>query len=389
METKYLRMIQGMKGKGGRDWTVYILRCGDGSLYTGIAKDVRAGFRQHGAGRGDLHPNPITRRALISARRLNALRSTYPRSTDKSPASVQKRRDHFRWTGDLTSMNSVGVPPHEFHARVRLLIRSGLIREKEDSMKKTMSGLVALLLILCTGISAHAQGIEWETLNDEVMSLYRQGRYDRAVVVAKKALQVAEQAVGPDHPAVATSLNNLAVLYGTQGQYAQAEPLYKRSLAIREKALGPDHPDVATSLNNLAVLYRAQGQYAQAEPLYKRSLAIREKALGPDHPDVATSLNNLAELYRRPRPVRAGRAALQALAGDQGEGPRPGSSRCGHEPEQPRGAVPTPKASTRRPSRSTSARWRSGRRPSARIIPMWPRALRIWPSSIGKPAGES
>ena len=53
------------------------------------------------------------------------------------------------------------------------------------------------------------------------------------------------------------------------------------------KALGPDHPNVATSLNNLAELYRNQGKYAEAEPLYKRSLAIREKALGPDHPDVA------------------------------------------------------------------------------------------------------
>jgi putative endonuclease len=52
METKYLRMIQGMKGKGGKDWTVYILRCGDGSFYTGIAKDVRARFKQHSEGRG-------------------------------------------------------------------------------------------------------------------------------------------------------------------------------------------------------------------------------------------------------------------------------------------------------------------------------------------------
>ncbi len=33
------------------------------------------------------------------------------------------------------------------------------------------------------------------------------------------------------------------------------KPLYKRSLAINEKALGPDHPDVAVSLNNLAALY--------------------------------------------------------------------------------------------------------------------------------------
>ena len=35
-----------------------------------------------------------------------------------------------------------------------------------------------------------------------------------------------------------------------------AEPLHQRALAICEKALGPEHPDVAMSLNNLAALYR-------------------------------------------------------------------------------------------------------------------------------------
>ena len=52
METKYLRMIRGMKRRGRRDWAVYILRCGDGSLYTGIAKDVQARVEQHRQGRG-------------------------------------------------------------------------------------------------------------------------------------------------------------------------------------------------------------------------------------------------------------------------------------------------------------------------------------------------
>ena len=52
METKYLRMIQGMKRGGRKDWTVYILRCRDGSLYTGIAKDVQARLKQHRDGRG-------------------------------------------------------------------------------------------------------------------------------------------------------------------------------------------------------------------------------------------------------------------------------------------------------------------------------------------------
>ena len=59
---------------------------------------------------------------------------------------------------------------------------------------------------------------------------YKTGNYGRAVVVAKKALEVAEENVGPYHPDVAASLNNLALLYDDQGYYAQAEPLYNRSL---------------------------------------------------------------------------------------------------------------------------------------------------------------
>ena len=152
---------------------------------------------------------------------------------------------------------------------------------------------------------------------------------------SKRALAIREKALGPDHPDVAASLNNLATLYIDQGRYAEAEPLLKRALAIREKALGPDHPDVAQSLHNLAVLYQVQGRYAEAEPLYKRALAIKEKALGHDHPDVATSLNNLADAVHGPGPVRRGRAALQAGAGDQREGARARPPRRGHEPQQP------------------------------------------------------
>jgi tetratricopeptide (TPR) repeat protein len=147
-------------------------------------------------------------------------------------------------------------------------------------MKRTrLTTLLSFVLALMCALPAisHAQGagIEWDTLNREVLELYRVGKYDRAVVMAQKALQVAEQNVGPDHPDVATSLNNLALLYDTQGDYAKAEPLYKRSLAILEKALGPDHPVVATSLENIAELYRKTGREIAAEELEKRAATIR------------------------------------------------------------------------------------------------------------------
>jgi hypothetical protein len=126
--------------------------------------------------------------------------------------------------------------------------------------------------------------------------LKAQGKYDLAEPLYKRDLAISETALGPDHPDVGTSLNNLAALYVAQGKYDLAERLYLRSLRLRETALGPDHPSVGTSLNNLAGLYRAQGKYDLAEPLYLRSLRLRETALGPDHPDVGTSVGNLAGL---------------------------------------------------------------------------------------------
>ena len=42
------------------------------------------------------------------------------------------------------------------------------------------------------------------------------------------------------------------------GKYDKADPLYLRAIEIGEKTLGPDHPDLATRLNNRAELLRAQ-----------------------------------------------------------------------------------------------------------------------------------
>ena len=35
-----------------KKWYLYVLRCGDGTLYTGITTDVQARFAQHQAGKG-------------------------------------------------------------------------------------------------------------------------------------------------------------------------------------------------------------------------------------------------------------------------------------------------------------------------------------------------
>ncbi len=89
-------------------------------------------------------------------------------------------------------------------------------------------------------------------------------------------MAIREQALGPDHPSFATSLNNLALLYRAQDRFEEAESLYQRSVSIKEQALGPDHPALAASLNNLANLYRDQGRYEEAEPIGRAAWRERE-----------------------------------------------------------------------------------------------------------------
>src|SRR5271166_3341999 len=63
--------------------------------------------------------------------------------------------------------------------------------------------------------------------------------------------------------------------------------------------LGPEHPDVATDLNNLAELLRATNRLAEAEPLYRQVLRILAEfrhRVGREHPHFRTAINNYAEL---------------------------------------------------------------------------------------------
>ena len=60
MHLKYKRMLAGMarnekevsKRRLKRDWAVYILRCNDGSLYTGVTNSIERRLKMHSDGTG-------------------------------------------------------------------------------------------------------------------------------------------------------------------------------------------------------------------------------------------------------------------------------------------------------------------------------------------------
>jgi len=113
----------------------------------------------------------------------------------------------------------------------------------------------------------------------------------------KRSLQLRMVVGGPNRKDVATSCFAQAVALQSQGKYEYALELYTKSLDIWIQEYGPDHNCVADSYNNIAAIYNAQGKYEDALELFEKSLDIDIKVHGPDHPDVATLYINLASVH--------------------------------------------------------------------------------------------
>ncbi|XP_044175421.1 uncharacterized protein LOC114947820 [Acropora millepora] len=134
--------------------------------------------------------------------------------------------------------------------------------------------------------------------NNLATVLLGQGDLKQAKEYLERALAMRQQTLGPQHPDIATFYNNLASVLSGQGDLRQAKEYHERALAIRQQTLGPQHPDVATSYNNLAIVLSGQGDLKQAKEYHERALTIRQQTLGPQHPDVAGSYSNLASVLR-------------------------------------------------------------------------------------------
>jgi hypothetical protein len=46
-----------------------------------------------------------------------------------------------------------------------------------------------------------------------------------------------------------------------RGRYVEAEQMHRQELELRQKVLGPKHPFVLVSLNNLSMALNGQGKY--------------------------------------------------------------------------------------------------------------------------------
>jgi hypothetical protein len=144
---------------------------------------------------------------------------------------------------------------------------------------------------------------------------------------------------GMSEPQEIRSLLDLAEGAAVAGDFAAADELLRRVARIQETELGPLHPDLADTLNNLAIVAEKTGRPDDAETFYRRAVAIAS-TLPPGDPRVAASRQNLEDFCRargvpldRPRaaaaPAQPRIAAVSDAAPTQSIEPTPSARRGG------------------------------------------------------------
>ena len=79
-------------------------------------------------------------------------------------------------------------------------------------------------------------------------------------------------------------MNNLALVLRIQGKYEEAEEMHRRALELKEKVLGPEHPSTLTSMNNLAVVLEGSRQARGCRGYVSTNAGAEGEGAGPQAP---------------------------------------------------------------------------------------------------------
>ena len=127
--------------------------------------------------------------------------------------------------------------------------------------------------------------------------LCKYAKYDEALVIAKRCVELSEKLFGGNHLDTVPSYNNIGAIYLSKGDFDTAIKYFDIVLTIQKQILGEYHSDVATSYNNIGAVHYVKVDYNKALKYYKKALKIRRQVLSVKHPSIANSYNNIGTTY--------------------------------------------------------------------------------------------
>jgi TonB family protein len=124
--------------------------------------------------------------------------------------------------------------------------------------------------------------VEVDRLTAQVIELYREGKFDEALPLAKRALEISEALFGVDNAHVASAAINLAELYIAKRKFKEAEPLLQRAIQINDKLLKANDPTLVKTLERYTCLLKASNESDKLKDFEKKRVATLETSAESD-----------------------------------------------------------------------------------------------------------
>ena len=131
-----------------------------------------------------------------------------------------------------------------------------------------------------------------------IRALQAKGDLAEADALLRETLAALPRFLTGQHP-TAEALLSLTGVLRDKDVAAIAAPVYREALAVDRRVLGGEHPLLAMSLCNLAIVLQRAGDDESAEPHFEEALTLRRRLLGENHPDTVAVMKDLAALRQK------------------------------------------------------------------------------------------
>jgi tetratricopeptide (TPR) repeat protein len=154
-------------------------------------------------------------------------------------------------------------------------------------------------------------------------ALARAGDADGALAVFRRTAELVRAELGSDADLLVTALLNIANAHASRERWAETAAAAGEALEVAEAALGPEHPTTASALRLAGIAVRYQGDLDRAQALLDRALAIQQARFGPDDDRSLATSSTLANLKVERGDLAGARALHEQIVAALSRAPDP------------------------------------------------------------------
>ncbi|MBR0046225.1 MAG: tetratricopeptide repeat protein [Bacteroidaceae bacterium] len=129
--------------------------------------------------------------------------------------------------------------------------------------------------------------------------LYKKGEMLAALGHFEKALECFQKTYVTNHPAIATTLNQISAFYAEMDDWNKALDYLERALQINTNVYGEQHPNTAKNLSNIGAICIQMDKPYEAIRNFEKALEINKRFYGETHSDIASIYTYLGDVFYR------------------------------------------------------------------------------------------